>query len=566
MPAKPRHLLRYSAGGRIATGEMGVTWIVYLVIAVIVIAAVILFLNRFYRKATRDTALIRTGAGGQRVVMDGGCLALPFLHQVSEVNMKTTRIEVARNGPKALITGDRLRVDIEVELTVRVTPTADGVAMAAQALGSKAFRPQDLADLIEGRLIDAMQSVAARETMDHLHENRGSYVREVKALVAESLAQNGLNLESVALRRFDQTPFSSVDDNNAFNAVGLRRLAEVIAANKKQRAAIEADADVAVRQSQLDAIKQVLIIEREQEEAKIAQSREIERLRSESEAQVAEYNSEGRRRAELARIIQEREVKMLEIERDEQVKRRDLHSALGTEIARRDNAIALAKKRGDEAAAEASAEQARIKVVLAQETLQTEKDKAVAERARMLATLRAEEAADVDSTRVRSEVETIREQARAEADASTARAEAQRAAMIAESQGRAALIAAENGLSEAIIRMRLEKKRMDTLPVLVGQMMKPVEKIDSIRISQIGGLGFGGHGQAGAGGNGGGISPGGGDKPLVNQAVDGILSMALQLPAVQKLGQEIGIDIAEGLGGIARAAEGPLRPGPAAKS
>ncbi|MFX8856584.1 flotillin family protein, partial [Acinetobacter baumannii] len=79
-----------------------------------------------------------------------------------------------------------------------------------------------------------------------LHEGRGAYVREVKELVAESLAQNGLSLESVALRRFDQTPFGAVDENNAFNAVGLRRLAEVIASNKKQRAAIEADADVAV--------------------------------------------------------------------------------------------------------------------------------------------------------------------------------------------------------------------------------------------------------------------------------------------------------------------------------
>src|SRR3546814_10158101 len=49
---------------------------------------------------------------------------------------------------------------------------------------------------------------------------------------------------------------------------------------------------------------------REQEEAKIDQGREIERLRSESEAQVAEYNSESRRRAELARIAQEREVRM----------------------------------------------------------------------------------------------------------------------------------------------------------------------------------------------------------------------------------------------------------------
>src|SRR3546814_16248526 len=56
------------------------------------------------------------------------------------------------------------------------------------------------------------------------------------------------------------------------------------------------------------------------------------------------------------------------------------------------------------------------------------------------------------------------------------------------------------------------------------------------------------------------------DLPLVNQAVDGILAMALQLPAVQKLGQEIGIDIADGLGGIARAAEKPFRPEPAAQS
>src|SRR3546814_11128065 len=106
--------------------------------------------------------------------MDGGCLALPFLHQVSDVNMKTTRIEVSRAGPKALITGDRLRVDIEVELTVRVTPTTDGVATAAQPLGSKAFRPQDLADLIEGRLIDAMQSVDAPSTLDPPHAKRSS--------------------------------------------------------------------------------------------------------------------------------------------------------------------------------------------------------------------------------------------------------------------------------------------------------------------------------------------------------------------------------------------------------
>ena len=76
-------------------------WLVILVIAVIV---AIVLLNRFYRKASREVALIRTGLGGQRIITDGGFLALPFLQRVSEVNMKTTRLEVIRSGEKSIIT------------------------------------------------------------------------------------------------------------------------------------------------------------------------------------------------------------------------------------------------------------------------------------------------------------------------------------------------------------------------------------------------------------------------------------------------------------------------------
>ena len=43
---------------------------------------------------------------------------------------------------------------------------------------------------------------------------------------------------------------------------------------------------------------------------------------------------------------------------------------------------------------------------------------------------------------------------------------------------------------------------------------------------------------------------GGADKAVVNQVVDGVLSMALQLPAVKKLGEEIGINIGDGIKGI----------------
>jgi flotillin len=124
--------------------------------------------------------------------------------------------------------------------------------------------------------VDALLSVAARYTMDELQDKRGQYAAEVSETLAPNLAMNGLVLESVSLKRLDQTPFHALDENNAFNALGMRRLAEIITVNKKERAAIEAEAEVAVRQSQLDATKKKLVIEQEEEQAQFEQQRQIE--------------------------------------------------------------------------------------------------------------------------------------------------------------------------------------------------------------------------------------------------------------------------------------------------
>ena len=73
-------------------------WLFVIAVVAIVIAIAVMFLNRFYRKSTRDVALVRTGFGGQRILISGGCLALPFLHKVEEINMRTLRIEVRRSA------------------------------------------------------------------------------------------------------------------------------------------------------------------------------------------------------------------------------------------------------------------------------------------------------------------------------------------------------------------------------------------------------------------------------------------------------------------------------------
>jgi uncharacterized membrane protein YqiK len=517
-------------------------WFVAVVILIIAVILAILFLNRFYRKATREIALIRTGAGGQRVVLDGGVIAMPFLHKVSEVNMKTTGLEIERLGPKSIITKDRLRVDASAEFYVRVQPSREGVATAAQALAGKSFRASELAETLEGKLADALLSVAARYTMDELQDKRAQYAAEVSEMLEANLAQNGLVLESVSLKRLDQTPFHALDENNAFNALGMRRLAEVIAVNKKERAAIEADAEVSVRQSHLDATKRKLLIEQEEEQAQIDQQRQIEITRASSQAEVAEQQASAELRREHARIAREREVKSTEIERDRALRKLDLEASLATDTAKADKAITLAAKRVEEAKAAAKAEAARAEEVAAVEAVDTARSRAVAEREKELALIRAAEQADVDETRVKSETGTILAMAQAEARATIDRAKAEKDELIAKAEGTAALVKAENSQSGELIAMKLDMARIDALPEIVTRMMKPAEKIESIRINNI--TGFGPSGGAGGG------EGGGNERPAVNQVVDGVLSMALQLPAVKKLGEEVGLNISDGLKGL----------------
>ncbi|MEM9489729.1 MAG: SPFH domain-containing protein, partial [Myxococcota bacterium] len=114
-----------------------------------------------YRRSSKEVSFVRTGFGGQKVIMNGGALVFPILHEVIPVNMNTLRLEVRRHAEQALITRDRMRVDVQAEFYVRVQPTVEAIADAAQTLGQRTMRPQDLKELVEGKFVDALRAVAA---------------------------------------------------------------------------------------------------------------------------------------------------------------------------------------------------------------------------------------------------------------------------------------------------------------------------------------------------------------------------------------------------------------------
>ena len=523
----------------------------------IVIASILAFfilmglvIARLYRRATREVSLVKTGAGGKKVIMDGGTIVVPLLHEISPVNMKTLRLEVQRQSDAALITKDRMRVDVGVEFYVSVNATTEGISRAAQTLGDRTFYVDQLREMIEGKLVDGLRSVAAQMTMDELHENRAEFVQEVQNAVSEDLLKNGLELESVSLTALVQTPFEALDENNAFNAVGMRKLAEVIATSKKERAQIDADADVSVRRAAMEAERLKLSIDRDEEEAKIAQVQEVETLRAKQRSEIAQQQQEAEQLSEKARIVREEAIRAAEIAKD-----RDL------EVAEQERQVIIAEKSEEESRARASADLARAEATKAMEAVVTAKEVAEAERTKQIALIEAAREAEREATRIRFEAqaekdaaqdraEAMREEAQASADALTIKAEAKKADLLAEAEGRRAITDAENALSEAIIEMKVAMARLDAMPGIVEQMVKPAEKIDSIKIHQLSGLG----------GTGGGNAGDTGDKPVVNQALDSILGMAVQMPALQKLGQELGLSMENG---IAAATSGAIEGKPA---
>lgn len=510
----------------------------WIILVLILLAAGIALAAWFYRRATNEVALVRTGIGGRRVVVDGGTLALPWFHEITAVNMQTIRMHVARSGEAALITRDRLRVDVGAEFYASVRPEPEAIARAAQTLGRRVFKPDELRALIDGMMIDALRAVAAQMTMDELHENRARFVAEVRAALNEPLERYGLQLDSVSLTALDQTPFAALDENNAFNAVGMRKLAEVIATAKKERAEIESESEVSVRRAAMEASRRKLEIDLEQRRAEIAQAQEIETLQAAQLAEVAARKAEAERAAAAARIRMEQDIRAADIAREQAVREAEIAQARALEIAEQDRQIEIAAKSQEESRARAEADTARAEAVKAAEAVQTARQMAEAERRKALALIAAQEQAEAAAHRARVAAESDAATAADKAAARRAEAEAQKAVDLARAEALRARIDAENARSEALVAMEMEKARLEALPRILAEMVKPAEKITGISINHISGLrGDGGGAGSGTGGHGG----------AVGQALDAILDMAVQMPAMKKIGDQIGLNLEDNL-------------------
>jgi uncharacterized membrane protein YqiK len=557
------------------TGAQFGAVILGLIVVAIGVAIVVWLMNWLYLRSSKERAFVRTGLGGQKVVMNGGAFVLPIVHEVVPVNMNTLRLEVSRGRDKALITKDRMRVDVVSEFYVRVQAGPDAIASAAQTLGQRTLEPETLKELVEGKFVDALRTVAAEMTMEELHEKRGEYVKRVKGVVAADLLQNGLELEAVSLTQLDQTAMEFFNPSNAFDAEGLTRLTEQIERRKKIRNDIEQDTMIQVRNKNLETERQALDIDRELEYARLAQERELEMQRASQRADVARQRAEKEQEAERAqigareavdraRISSERAVEEERIGKEREVEQLEIARRQAVELAEQQRAIAVAEQSKAQSEAQGAADLARSRAVAEEERVFTVRETEMAERRKRIDLIGAQQEAERDALRVRVGAEAekaaagdrgaaVRAEAEAYADSERVRAMAARIRNEVEAEGTRLMNEAQNLLSPEARLSAMRIRLIDKLEGIIRESVKPMERIEGIKILQVDGLGGGGGGR----GDG---RDGGSGAGLADSVVNSALRFRAQAPLVDQLLREIGVDA----GDVGKAARGLLDRGQSA--
>jgi uncharacterized membrane protein YqiK len=343
--------------------------------------------------------------------------------------------------------------------------------------------------------------------------------------------------------------------SNAFDAEGLTRLTEQIEQRKKRRNDIEQDTLIAIRKKNLETERLALEIDRDAQFARLDQERdigvqeatqrtELARQRAARELETEQAQISLREGVERSRIAQELAIEQQRIRREVELQRLEVERRLSLELSEQKRAIAIANQSREQHEAQTEAEIARAKAIAAEENVFTAREVAVAERRKQIELIGAQQEAEQSSTRLlitaraerdaaENRAEATRIEAEGSAEAEKVRALAAKLRHEVEAEGLRLMNEAQNTLSPDARAGALRRFIVERLDSIIRESVKPMEKINEIKILHVDGLiGGSGHGNSDSRYH----STGLGDE-VVNSA----LRYRAQAPLIDKLLKEIGL-------------------------
>ena len=396
------------------TAELLIT----LIFLVIVLIAILYIISIWvYKRAPANMGFIRTGYLGTKVCLGRGAMVLPVFHEVTWVSLETLKLIVSRSREQAVLTSDKIRVDVVAELYAHVGRSEEDLLAAARSLGERTFDTEKVRNLLEAKIVSALRSYAATKTLSELHENRDAFAKAVQASVVESFHANGLTLEEVTIVTLEQSAKEFFNKDNVFDAEGLKVITAITSDARRQVHNTEKRTTVSIRQRDLDTQLELLEIEKQEAFARAHQDREVANEQAQQIGNKQMYVLDQRMEVEQKEIDNEKALERMRAERDvsatEESRRREaaeIRKTLELEKARRDREIELVAKTEEE-------QLANIQRKLAEE--RAERDRRIA----LVAKAKEEELAEIsrelarEQARTDKEIELIaKEQARQVAD------------------------------------------------------------------------------------------------------------------------------------------------------
>ncbi|WP_373478719.1 flotillin family protein [Geminocystis sp.] len=469
--------------------------------------------TRVYVVTPNNEAFVRNGGlftKEKKVILNGGCIVIPGIHELTRVPLREISIDVVRQGNLAVRTKDYLRANMRVTFYVCISADKDAVLTAAQRLSKIGkISAEDIKDALEKRADDAIRAAAKKKSIAEIDSDKLGFADEVLNLIQQDLRKVGLTLNNIAISEIEES--DTYDENNYFDAQGVRLRTETIQESIKQKLAVELDnqrekreielnTQVAIQQQELAAEKQSLTINKDKEEAKLTQMKEIEFLKVQREREVQEARDQEQAKIErnkilqqqaieeerikqqlavqqsqieanisleernkqfrVAQIVQTQEGEVAEIDRQRIVESTRLLAQIAiaeadqeSQIAQQEASIAITNKEKERFTAEALKAKAEEGVKTARQVENAEREKQlsliIAEREAAEKRITDQNVVEIDVFRRRRQAEIARQAAELEAESIRTLADAEKYRLLAEAQGKLAAIEAENTLSDA---------------------------------------------------------------------------------------------------------------------
>ncbi len=301
-----------------------------------------LMVAKFYRKVEQGRALIINKVTREPTVTFTGGLVLPIIHRAEVMDISVKTIEIDRRGKEGLICKDNIRADIKVTFFVKVNKTAEDVLKVAQQVGcARASDQNTLEELFIAKFSEALKTVGKQLEFVELYTKREDFKDEIVRTIGRDL--NGYVLDDAAIDFLEQTPIETLDRDNILDAQGIRKITELTTLQNIHTNELRQAERKAIKKQNVEAEEAVLALERQEQDARAKQTREIATVRAREEAETKKVQAEEHQKAELARIRADEEIKVSSEAQLRQVqvaeKNRERVIAVETERVEKDRAL-----------------------------------------------------------------------------------------------------------------------------------------------------------------------------------------------------------------------------------